>query len=149
MPDNNDTQLTMRQLQPMDTFSMMRILAQMRVKDVLVTLFKRWQEINQMQLKRRAAGEADAKAVADAEADVQAVGMGVVAELIEVLMGNLYLAQDDINRLLAQLCGVPVAQIESLDFNAYNLLLGEFLAKRELKDFFTSILSSKAFQNLR
>lgn len=135
-----ENKLTMRVLAPLDTFTIMRILSLMKVKDVILTLFKRQRELTVLQQNNDGTLDQDA---------IDEVGMSVVAELLEVVMSNLYLAQTDINRLLASLCGVPVARIETLGFVEYNDLIFSFLEKRELKDFFTSLLSSKAFLNLR
>jgi len=147
MPEIENTQdkpvenkLTMRALAPLDTFTIMRILSLMKVKDVILTLFKRRRDLAILQ--QADMGELDPLAIEE-------VGASVAAEMVEVVMANLYLAQTDINRLLANLCGVQVKEIESLGFVEYNELIIDFISKRELKDFFTSLLSSKAFLNLR
>lgn len=120
-------QLEMRKLSGQDTFLMLKIMSKTGAKEAVKEFLK----------KQGNFGEGK-----KTEEDYQKIGIEVMLDIADVVMGNLDNAQADINKLLASLCDVKVKEIEQLDFLEYNTLIMNFFKKDELKSFFKVIFSS-------
>lgn len=127
--------LEMRKLSGQDLFPMLKILSKVKVKDMVIDFLKKRETLSKSKKKLT-------------EEETAEIGMEVFADIINTAMGNLDLAKDDINKLLAGLCDVKGKEIESLGMLEYTTLVFEFFSKEELNDFFKCISSSNAFKNL-
>lgn len=128
--------LKMRKLSGQDLFPMLKILSKVKVKDMVVDFLKKREELIK-----------DKKELSEVE--TTEIGMGIFVDIIDTAICNLELAKEDINRLLANLCGVNVTVIEGLEMMEYTVLVMDFFGKEELTDFFKCISSSNAFKNLK
>lgn len=129
-------QLEMRTLNGVDLFPMLKILSKVKVKAMVLDFLKKREELTKQSKELT-------------EEETKSIGMEVFADIIDTAMCNLDLAKDEINKLLAGLCGVSISQIENLGMMEYTTLVMDFFAKEELKDFFKCISSSNVFQNLK
>lgn len=68
-------------------------------------------------------------------------GMKIVARMLKKIMVNLQEVKDDLNRFLAELCGITPKEISDLGIKDYTTLVVTFFKKPELTDFFKSIAS--------
>ncbi|BDR75274.1 hypothetical protein [Clostridium tetani] len=119
--------LEMRKLGGQDTFLMLKIMSKTGAKEAVKEFFKKQGSFG---------GEKKS------EEEYQKIGIEIMLDIVDVVMGNLDNAQLDINKLLANLCDVKVKDIEQLDFMEYNTLIMDFFKKEELKGFFKLIFSS-------
>ncbi|KAF2783032.1 hypothetical protein SV13_12605 [Clostridium perfringens] len=122
-----EKKLEMRKLSGQDTFLMLKIMSKTGAK----------KGIKEFLSKQGSFGKGD-----KTEEDYQKIGIGVMLDVVDTIMSNLENAQEDINKLLANLCGLKVKEIEQLDFMEYNTLIMDFFKKEELKSFFKLIFSS-------
>lgn len=112
----------MRELRGDDLFVLLSIVGKLDIKDDFVKMFER-------------------NAVTDSEVDAEKRGMEATANLLQTVLKNIGSVKNDINALLADLCGVNVNEIKKLGLKDYTTVLINFFKKPELKDFFTSIAS--------
>lgn len=122
-----EKKLEMRKLSGQDTFLMLKIMSKTGAK----------KGIKEFLSKQGSFGKGD-----KTEEEYQAIGIEVMLDVADTIMANLENAQEDINKLLANLCGMKVKEIEQLDFMEYNTLIMDFFKKDELKSFFKLIFSS-------
>lgn len=122
-----EKKLEMRKLSGQDTFLMLKIMSKTGAKKGIKEFFS----------KQGSFGKGD-----KTEAEYQKIGMDVMLDVADTVMSNIENAQEDINKLLANLCGMKVKEIEQLDFMEYNTLIMDFFKKEELKSFFKLIFSS-------
>lgn len=122
-----EKKLEMRKLSGQDTFLMLKIMSKTGAK----------KGIKEFLSKQGSFGKGD-----KTEEEYQAIGIEVMLDVADTIMANLENAQEDINKLLANLCGIKVKEIEQLDFMEYNTLIMDFFKKEELKSFFKLIFSS-------
>lgn len=122
-----EKKLEMRKLSGQDTFLMLKIMSKTGAK----------KGIKEFLSKQGSFGKGD-----KTEEDYQKIGIDVMLDVADTIMSNLENAQEDINKLLANLCGMKVKEIEQLDFMEYNTLIMDFFKKEELKNFFKLIFSS-------
>lgn len=122
-----EKKLEMRKLSGQDTFLMLKIMSKTGAK----------KGIKEFLSKQGSFGKGD-----KTEEDYQKIGIDVMLDVVDTIMSNLENAQEDINKLLANLCGLKVKEIEQLDFMEYNTLIMDFFKKEELKSFFKLIFSS-------
>ena len=120
--------LTMRTLSGQDLFPVITMISKVGVKDMVKNYFKGQAET----IKKAKAGETGDDAF-------EMAGMNFMAEIIETVMMNIERVRPDINRILASLCEVNVAKIESLDMDDYMALFIDFFTKPELERFLKSI----------
>ena len=74
---------------------------------------------------------------------LMSVGVAVGFEGIDIIMGNLYKCEDDIYKLLSNVTGVPVSEIEE-DAILFTEMLIDFFKKPEFPDFIKVV--SKLFK---
>ena len=122
-----EKKLEMRKLSGQDTFLMLKIMSKTGAK----------KGIKEFLSKQGSFGKGD-----KTEEDNKKIGIDVMLDVADTIMSNLENAQEDINKLLANLCGIKVKEIEQLDFMEYNTLIMDFFKKEELKSFFKLIFSS-------
>ena len=122
-----EKKLEIRKLSGQDTFLMLKIMSKTGAK----------KGIKEFLSKPGSFGKGD-----KTEEDYQKIGIDVMLDVADTIMSNLENAQEDINKLLANLCGMKVKEIEQLDFMEYNTLIMDFFKKEELKSFFKLIFSS-------
>ncbi|MBK1809431.1 hypothetical protein JHL18_02055 [Clostridium sp. YIM B02505] len=137
--------LEMRKLSGQDLFPMMKILAKVKVKDMILDFIKKRAEV------ARKSQEAIAMEGTKeyTEEEKMEIGMELFADILNTTMCNLDLAKEDINLLLSSVCNAEVKEIRELDMLQYTSLLMDFFSKEELVDFFKCIASSNVFQSLR
>lgn len=114
----------MRELRGDDLFVLLSIVGKLDIKDDFVKIF-----------------EKNSEASTNSETNAEKRGMEAAANLLQTIFKNMGAVKDDINVLLADLCGVNVNEIKKLGLKEYTSLLLNFFKKPELKDFFTSIAS--------
>lgn len=114
----------MRELRGDDLFTLLSIVGKLDIKDDFVKIF-----------------EKNSEASTNSETDAEKRGMEAAANLLQTVLKNIGTVKDDINTLLADLCGVNTKEIKELGLKDYTTLLINFFKKPELKDFFTSIAS--------
>lgn len=115
--------LEMRKLKGQDTFTILRLLSKLGVKDLVSEVF------------------ANSSTPEEAMEDVRERGSNLIAVLIEALTEKLPEVQDELNAFLADLTETDVATIMDLDFEEYIGLIIAFFKKEELVNF-TKQLSS-------
>ena len=115
--------LEMRKLKGQDTFTILRLLSKLGVKDLVSEIF------------------ANSSTAEEAMEDVRKKGSNLIAVLIEALTEKLPTIQDELNAFLADLTETDVATIMDLDFEEYIGLIIAFFKKEELVNF-TKQLSS-------
>ncbi len=130
----------MRELRGDDLFNMLHIVGKLDIKDEFIKLFEEQQEkIKEPQdYKKKQPTKVEKEKL---EKEIERKGMEVAAALIQKLLTNLINVKEDINKLLADLCGVSNEEIKKLGFKEYTGLIIEFFKKKELLDFFKSIAS--------
>ena len=114
----------MRELRGDDLFVLLSIVGKLDIKDDFVKIF-----------------EKNSEASTNSETNAEKRGMEAAANLLQTVLKNIGSVKNDINALLADLCGVNVNEIKKLGLKDYTALLINFFKKPELKDFFTSIAS--------
>lgn len=114
-----EQKLEMRTLKGQDTFTILRLLSKLGIKDIITEIFTKEKD----------------------DEDAQARGAKIIATLTDALTEKLPLVQDDLNAFLADLTNTEVAVIMDLDFEPYMDLIMDFVQKEELKSFLTRALS--------
>lgn len=136
------TQLQMRELRGDDLFTVLGIIGKLDIKDELVNMFGGDDANKIVKLNDHKGKKADeAKQKAEMAKLVETRGMAIMAGIAQKALMNISKVKGDINGLLADLCGVKVADIQALSLSAYTALFLQFFKKPELKDFFVSISS--------
>lgn len=115
--------LEMRKLKGQDTFTILRLLSKLGVKELVSEVF------------------ANSSTAEEAMEDVRKKGSNLIAVLIEALTEKLPEVQDELNAFLADLTETDVPTIMDLDFEDYIGLVIAFFKKEELVNF-TKQLSS-------
>lgn len=110
----------MRNLSGQDLFPVISLVSKLGIKDIIKNYYK-------------AVGPVEGQTAED-------LGAEFTGTAIETAFSNIERCKGDINRLLASLCGVTVAEIEALDLEAYGALLMKAATKPELGNFIGSIL---------
>lgn len=133
--------LEMRELRGDDLFALLSIVGKLDIKDEFLKMFKKNAEATKKQPQDHKKKEPTKAEKEQMEAEAKERGMVAMANLAQRLLLNIGNVKDDINSLLADLCGVNVKEIKSLNLKDYTALILQFFQKPELKDFFTSIAS--------
>lgn len=132
--------LEMRELKGDDLFVLLSIIGKLDIKEDFVKIFE--QNIDDgMKPQDHKKKEPTKAELLKREKEEQKRGMEAMASLLQTVMLNISKVRDDINSLLADLCGVTVKEIKDLNFKEYTALIIAFFKKEELKDFFSSIAS--------
>lgn len=72
------------------------------------------------------------------------VGISVMLEMVNIILGNLPKCKDDIYQLLSNVSNLTVDEIKELDFATFTEMVVEFVKKKEFKDFMKVV--SKSFK---
>ncbi len=78
------------------------------------------------------------------EKSVEALGVSIVLELVDIIFGNLPKCKDDIFNLLADTSDLTVEEIKALDLADFAEMIVDFFKKEEFKDFMKVV--SKLFK---
>ena len=128
-----------------DLFILLSILSKLDVKEDLVLLFEGSTEkltierIEELKKKHKNHDALKQAIKADLEKLINKRGMRIVADLVVKVMASIGTAKEEINTLLAQLCGVSGKEIKALNIAEYTQLVVAFFKKPELRDFLESI----------
>lgn len=114
--------LELRVLKGQDTFTILRLLSKLGVKDVVSEIF---------------GGNKEAKK----DMSDEDRGNNIIAVLAEALTDKLPTVQDELNAFLADLTETDVATIMDLDFEEYITLIMDFFKKEELVNFIQQVSS--------
>lgn len=125
--------MEMRKLNGQDLFPVMGLLAKLGVKEMATKFFTKQKET------AKKAQDMKDKGIEIDEAEYESAGVDFVGEILETALMNIEKVKPDINRILADLCGVNVDVIVKLELEEYMDLLIGFFTKPELGSFFKSI----------
>lgn len=117
--------LTMRKLKGQDTFTILRLLSKLGVKDLVTEVFD-------------SSKSNDVKDLAESASER---GGNLIAVLAEALTEKLPEVQDDLNGFLADITETDLATIIDLDFEEYLDLIMDFFKKEELVGFIQRVSS--------
>lgn len=70
------------------------------------------------------------------------VGISVILEMANVIIGNLPKCEGEIYQMLSSASNLSVKQVKELDFVTFTEMVIEFVKKEEFKDFFKVVLKS-------
>lgn len=125
--------MEMRKLSGTDLYSLINILSKVGAKELVKIYFESVE---------------NAKVNNATEEDLNKYGEEFMTKIIEVFLCNLENAKDEINLLLAKLCGVTKSKIDELDLIEYGDLIIRFIKKDELLGFIKCIFASKSMANM-
>ena len=141
----------MRELRGDDLFPLLTMIGKLDIKDDFVKLFEEQAENEINPLKEpqdhkkkeptKVELERLEKERIEREKEIEKRGMEIMANLLQTVLLNITNVKEDINKLLADLCGVSLKEVKELGLKDYTSLIVSFFKKPELKDFFTSIAS--------
>lgn len=118
------TTYTLRALEAKDVFIVSKILSQIGLKEFKEAF--------------------DIKMLSGKEKDVEAIGLAILLDMSQVLLGNLPKCEKDIYTFLSSLSGIDKKAIESLPMNTFIEMIVDVVKKEEFMDFFK--LVSKLFK---
>ena len=81
----------------------------------------------------------DIKNVVGREADLGAIGIGVLLDAADVLLKNIGSCEKEIYSFLADLSGLRVKDIQELDMAVFAEMIVELIMRDEFKDFFSVV----------
>lgn len=129
--------LEMRELRGDDLFPVLAIVGKLDVKDEIIEVFSKDDAV--IQLADHKDKKKTKKEQAEFEEKVKGRGVAMMAGILQKVLVNLNKVKPEVNAFLADLCGVPVKQIQGLGLTEYTGLIKDFVKKEELKDFLSSI----------
>lgn len=80
----------------------------------------------------------------NAEKSVEALGVSIFMELLDLLLSNLPKCEDDVFKLLSSTSNLSVEQVRKLDVVDFTEMIMDFFKKEEFKDFIKVV--SKLFK---
>ena len=116
---------TFRKLNSTDTFLMFRIVGKIGISEFTGCFEK--DTVKQM-IATVTGGEAKESATA-------LVGISVILELANVIIGNLPKCEAEIYQMLSNTSNLSVKQVKELDFATFTEMVIDFIKKEEFKDF--------------
>lgn len=116
---------TFRKLNSKDTFLMFKILGKIGINEFTECLGK--DNVKQM-IATVTGGESKENATA-------MVGISVIFEMANVIIGNLPKCEMEIYQMLSQTSNLTVEQVQELDFVTFTEMVIDFIKKEEFKDF--------------
>ena len=130
-----DKVFTFRKLNSTDTFLMFKILGKIGINEFAETFGK----------------DTVKTAIASAKGNTKdmttAIGISVMLEMANIILGNIPKCEDEIYQLLANVSNMSVADIRGLDFVTFTEMVIEFVKKEEFKDFIK--VASKLFKSVK
>lgn len=112
----------LRKLRTKGLFPMMKILSKIGIGE-----FKKCFELD------------DIKKAVGREADLGAIGIGVLLDAADVLLKNIGSCEKEIYSFLADLSGLSVKDIQELDMAVFAEMIVELIMRDEFKDFFSAV----------
>ncbi len=119
--------LEMRELNGQDTFLLLPIVAKLEISDAIKYVEKQRGKYADEELSQE---------------EIDIVGAELFAKALEVILVNIDKVQNDINKLLANMCNTTQKEIKELDFAEYNMLIIELFTQEGFKAFFKQLYSS-------
>ena len=116
---------TFRKLNSTDTFLMFKIIGKIGVNEFAACFEK--DTVKQM-IIAATGGENKENATA-------IVGVSVILEIANVIIGNLPKCEAEIYQMLSQTSDLTVKQVKELDFATFAEMVIDFIKKEEFKDF--------------
>lgn len=116
---------TFRKLKSTDTFLMFKIIGKIGINE-FADCFGR--EAVMEMLSKFAGGK-------DTEKATRMVGLSVILEAVNVIMGNLPKCEAEIYQILSDTSNLTVEQVKDLDFITFADMVLDFIKKEEFKDF--------------
>lgn len=86
----------------------------------------------------------ESEAIDTTDEDVTAVGISVILELANVILGNIPKCENEIYQLLANVSNMKLEAVKKLDAAVFFEMIIDFVKKEEFKDFFK--VASKLFK---
>lgn len=135
----DETTFELRELKSSDVFPMFKIMGKIGFKDFKdkLTPENTKQIMNVFSANKE--GEETSK-----DDLIAFVGVNLVADILEVVLGNLPNCEQDIYTLLAGLSGMKVKEIANLPMVTFTEMIVAVIQKEEFKDFFKVV--SKLFK---
>lgn len=124
---------TFRKLNSTDTFLMFRIIGKIGINDFTGCFEKG--KVKEM---------INSMAGANKDSAATAVGISVVFEMANVIIGNLPKCEAEIYEILSQTSNLSVKEVKELDFITFTEMVIDFIKKEEFKDFIKVV--SKSFK---
>lgn len=118
---------TFRKLNSTDTFLMFKIIGKIGINDFA----KSFDKDSVKALVESTKGAENASAV---------VGVSVILEMANVIIGNLPKCEAEIYEILSSTSNLTVEQVKALDFATFTEMVIDFIKKEEFKDFFKVVL---------
>ena len=118
---------TFRTLNSTDLFLMFKILAKIGINEFA----KSFDKDTVKNLIASTKGAENASAV---------VGISVMLEISNVVIGNLPKCENEIYQMLSNTSNLTVAQVKNLDFITFTEMVIDFVKKEEFKDFIKVVL---------
>jgi hypothetical protein len=122
---------TFRTLNSTDTFLMFKIIGKIGINEFTQCFEK--DTVKQMM-----------SAVSGGENATTIVGISVILEMANVIIGNLPKCEAEIYQMLSNTSNLSVKQIKELDFATFTEMVIDFIKKEEFKDFIKVV--SKLFK---
>lgn len=119
--------LEMRGLNGQDTFLLLPIVAKLGISDAIKYVEKQRGKYADEELSQE---------------EIDAVGAKLFAKVLEIMLADIDKVQNDINKLLANMCNTTQKEIKELDFAEYNMLIIKLFSQEGFKAFFKHLYSS-------
>lgn len=124
---------TFRRLEAADVFPMATIIKKIGIRE-----FKAFFEGDGLEtIMASFKGERDGKGV-------EALGLSIALEIVDIIFGNLAKCEKDIYQLLAQTSDLEIEDVRGLDLAVFAEMIVDFVKKEEFKDFIKVV--SKLFK---
>ena len=128
-----DKVYTFRKLNSTDTFLMFKIIGKIGVNEFTACFEK--DTVKQMISKVTGSG---------AEGNTTMVGISVILEVANVVIGNLPKCETEIYQILSNTSNLSVKEVKELDFAVFAEMVIDFIKKEEFVDFIKVV--SKSFK---
>lgn len=113
--------LKLRELRGDDVFTLLEIFGKLNIQDDIVEMFNGVETTDMTVIQER--------------------GKKLMTSLVSKLLKNISVVKTELNGFLGELTGLSAQEIGELGLATYFGLIKEFVAKPELKDFFSSLSS--------
>lgn len=123
------TMYTFRKLNSTDMFLMFKIIGKIGVNEFTACFEK--DAVKDM-IAKAVSGEPNDKAIT-------VVGISVIMEMANVILGNLPNCESEIYQMLSNTSNLTVEQIKELDIATFTNMVVDFIKKEEFKDFIKAV----------
>lgn len=123
-----------RELQADDTFLMFSILSKIGINKIT-------DAFGQDAVNKLVASMTSEESKAT-ENTIRNLGISVVLEMANIVLGNLPKCKEDIYQLLANTSNLTVLQVKKLNFATFTKMVIDFIKKEEFKDFIKVVSES-------